>query len=106
MIFYTSADDFTQALLVMLVTNFTSVARIYSMSISHLIYISKQLLLSLFESKISKVCLRLVSVPFAHCPCQYSVCEVTFQTKYCLPPGATKISEEIATEIGGFDVKV
>ena len=42
-------------------------------------------------------------LPFAHVNAQ---CEVTFQTKYCLPPGAANILEEIATEIGGFDVKV
>ena len=42
-------------------------------------------------------------LPTAHVNAQ---CEVTFQTKYCLPPGAAKILEEIATEIGGFDVKV
>ena len=42
-------------------------------------------------------------LPIAHVNAQ---CEVAFQTKYCLPPGAANILEEIATEIGGFDVKV
>ena len=50
----------------------------------------------------------ILHVSFAHHPCQYSVgSNFKPNTVPCpVPRAEAKISEEIATEIGGFDVKV